>query len=102
MAKPIPVKKPSRRKVEIYAEYVDLIMAAQDVSVCDAVDAMVDSLWAMSDPRMTLNDQEKEDMEILFKWVAVRCLVACAEWDIKIANFRGLSNKCIRCGKKVK
>lgn len=35
-------------------------------------------------------------------WVAVRLLVAAAEWDIRIANFKLPTKKCARCLKKVK
>jgi hypothetical protein len=33
---------------------------------------------------------------------AMRILVACAEWDIRIANFKAPKKHCLRCGKKVK
>jgi hypothetical protein len=36
-----------------------------------------------------------------FRWIAVRCLVALAEWDIKIGNFKLPSKSCAKCGKKV-
>lgn len=37
-----------------------------------------------------------------FTWIAIRLLVACAEWDIRIANFKAPKKICARCGKKVK
>lgn len=35
-------------------------------------------------------------------WIAMRCIVACAEWGIKIGNFKAPKKLCIRCGVKVK
>jgi hypothetical protein len=35
-------------------------------------------------------------------WIAVRLLVAAAEWDIRISGFKLPKSKCARCGKKVK
>lgn len=35
-------------------------------------------------------------------WVAVRLLVAAAEWDIRIGNIKLPKSRCFRCGKKVK
>lgn len=38
----------------------------------------------------------------MFTWMAVRILAACAEWDIRIANFKSPKKCCSKCGKKVK
>lgn len=35
-------------------------------------------------------------------YIAVRLLVACAKWDIRIANFKLSQTTCADCGKKVK
>lgn len=35
-------------------------------------------------------------------WVAVRLLVAAAEWDIRIGSIKLPKSRCFRCGKKVK
>lgn len=35
-------------------------------------------------------------------WFAVRMFAACAEWDIRIANFKPPKKACAKCGKKVK
>jgi putative cell wall-binding protein len=35
-------------------------------------------------------------------WIAMRLLVAAAEWNIRIANFKPPDRKCIRCGKRGK
>jgi len=37
-----------------------------------------------------------------FLWIAVRLMVACAEWDIQIANFKLPAGKCARCLKPTK
>jgi len=37
-----------------------------------------------------------------FLWIAVRLMVACAEWDIQIANFKLPAGKCARCFKPTK
>jgi len=34
--------------------------------------------------------------------VAMRFIVACAEWGIRIGNFKAPKKQCVRCGKKVK
>jgi hypothetical protein len=33
-------------------------------------------------------------------WCAVRLFVACAVWDIQIANFKLPDDKCAKCGRK--
>lgn len=35
-------------------------------------------------------------------WIAMRLLVASAEWGIRIGNFKSSKDSCIRCGKSVK
>lgn len=35
-------------------------------------------------------------------YLSMRMLVACAEWDIRIGNFKAPAHECIRCGKVVK
>jgi hypothetical protein len=34
-------------------------------------------------------------------WIAMRLLVACAEWGIRIGNFKAPKDECLRCGVKV-
>jgi hypothetical protein len=35
-------------------------------------------------------------------WIAVRLLVACAEYDIQIANFKLPDDNCAKCGKQTR
>ena len=37
-----------------------------------------------------------------FLWIAIRLLVACAEYEIQIANFKLPADHCARCGKPTK
>jgi hypothetical protein len=60
-------------------------------------------------PRFTMDGHSYPvDMEILrdiqrksHLWISMRMLVACAEWGIRIGNFKAPKKHCIRCGKSV-
>lgn len=97
---------------EVIAEryaYAEKILEAQDSETLDAVDALVEKMTQMAGtpvfkhggvsvgtPELLRRIQQKN-----FHWIAVRLLVACAEWDIQIANFQLPSHLCARCGKEV-
>ena len=95
-------------------QYVKVILAANDESVHEIVNLMVNALIQMEgDPRIFYNGQTynaiKGEADLLertqvrnFRWVAVRCLVALAEWDIRIGNFKLPESECARCGVKVR
>lgn len=131
MAKPIPkakskvkAKKTGREiaahlnKLEELAQerhdFVVSIMAIQDESTVAALDSMVESLHKMQGPPrlvldgqvVSVNEDEFRQLQSIqqwnFEWIALRCLIACAEWGIRIANFKAPKKACLRCGKKVK
>lgn len=95
-------------------DHVVSVMAIQDDSTVAALDSMVESLHKMQGPpRLTMDGQiiavNEEQFKQLqgiqhwnFEWIALRCLIACAEWGIRIANFKAPKKTCLRCGKRVK
>jgi hypothetical protein len=97
---------------ERYA-WVESILAVNDESIAEIIGWMVDELQAMEGPpKIVYNGRPynaiKGETELLesiqrrnFAWVAMRCLVACAEWDIRIGNFKLPTKNCARCGTKV-
>lgn len=94
--------------------YVDTIISANDASVEAIMDRMVAELQKMEGPPrlytdghiVNLTESEFQMLQRIqvknFSWIAVRCLVACAEWGIRIGNFKLPTKACARCGKKVK
>jgi hypothetical protein len=104
-------------KAEKREDYTAEILSANDESIDEIVAAMVKSLESMTNPPSmngftfegtpyNLDEKEKKLRESIQlrnrRWIAVRCLVACAELDIKIGNFKLPTNSCIRCGAPVK
>jgi len=92
-------------------EYVQMILAANSDEVAEAVDHLTDTMKRMQGtPRFVIDGiRVNVEPEILaninhkiHRWVAVRLLVAAAEWDIRIANFKLPKDKCARCGKRAK
>lgn len=96
------------------SKYVDAIMAVNDESVHEIIGWLVEALQAMhGEPTLFFKGAtysaiagepfllEKIQLRN-FKWIAVRVLVACAEWDIRIGDFKLPKKSCARCGVKVK
>jgi len=97
-------------------KYTTEILSANDESIEEIVTAMVKSLERMNAPSTNgfhfegtpynLNEKEKQLRDSIQlrnrRWIAVRCLVACAELDIRIGNFKLPANSCVRCGAPVK
>lgn len=94
-------------------EWVKAILAVNDRSVAEILGWMVDRLKLMEgEPKIVYQGRTynaiKGETELLarmqeknFAWTAMRCLVACAEWDISIGNFKLPPDLCARCGVKV-
>lgn len=100
-------------------DWVRMILSVNDETIEIIVNAMVDSFWRMAtgiskqdnpliyyngsryNPR---NDAERDLLLAIARrnrrWMAVRILVASAEQDIQIGNFKLPKGKCARCGKK--
>jgi hypothetical protein len=92
--------------------WVDQILAVNDESISDVLEIMVDTLKHMEGEPKVIHEGKtynavKGETELLqriqernFRWIAMRCLVACAEWDIQVANFKLPKDLCARCGMK--
>lgn len=131
MAKPIPKKKakpevkakkkenPKVKKAlaELVAKvdgryaWASKMYEIQSADTQRAVDLMVKNLKTMANPpRFVLDGQAYPVDEAILRdiqrkshtWIAMRLLVACAEWGINIGNFKAPKSKCIRCGTSVK
>lgn len=98
------------RADERYA-YAQAILEINPPEVEEAVERMVGKMNEMSGPPKFVIDGVPVNVEQqilnsiqhkLHTWVAVRLLVACAKWDIRIANFKLPANACADCGKAVK
>lgn len=97
--------------VEERYSYAMEIKKSQDDATEVAINRMVVRMKAMAgEPRFYYNgisipaDPERlSSIQIKsLTWIAVRLMVACAEWDIRIANFKAPKRSCAKCGKKVK
>lgn len=98
-------------EVEQRYKYARKIYDKQDEQTQAAIDHLIGTMEKMAGPpvfifrgiRMNADtDQHKTIQQKNFMWIAVRLLVACARWDIKIANFKLSKQRCADCGKKVK
>lgn len=95
-------------------EWVQQIMSSCGDDIDQIMKTMVESLQKMQgSPRLVIDGQvvnlSDPEFQMLLKiqdrnfhWIAMRCLVACAEWGIRIGNFKAPKKACLRCGKKVK
>ena len=96
-------------------QWIQTILYFNDESVTDIVGHSVECFNRMG-PRETLiyykgdsyrprNDAELELLNVIVnrnrRWMAVRILIASAEQDIQIGNFKLPKGKCARCGKRV-
>lgn len=98
-------------RVEENYKYAQEIYRLQDQATRDAIQEATEMMAYMAGPP-TFKFRGRpitEDMPRLrvvqernFLWIAVRLLVACAEWDIQIANFKLPSGNCARCLKATK
>jgi hypothetical protein len=94
----------SARADERYA-YALPIKEMQDDATKAAINRLVAQMAHMATPVI-----DEDATTLAFKksiqyktqtYIAVRLLVACAKWDIRIANFKLPKSKCADCGKKV-
>lgn len=87
-------------------EYAMAIKEIQDEETTVAINRMVAYMARMAPP-ITEEDSKvretKKSIQVKNQtYIAVRLLVACAKWDIRIANFRLNKKSCADCGKRVK
>lgn len=99
---------------EIRQAWVDGILSVNSNAVRAVVEQMVDNLQKMEGPPKFVFDDRtytavdgstavlEQIQERNFRYLAMRCLVACAEWDIRIADFSLPNDTCARCGVVVK
>lgn len=104
-------------KSELREAYTQIILDANPPSVEATVDFIADQLRKM---------QPQADKEVIpfeganhrlvggeiemvrkiedrnYRYIAIRILVACAEWNIRVGDFTLPSRNCARCGKKVR
>jgi rRNA maturation endonuclease Nob1 len=105
------VIKAEDEKAEKKFLYAKRILDANGPELNDTVGHMVEILGKHNDnPKLKIggvyvecnqNELRAINRKIHF-WVAVRLLVAAAEWDTKISGFKFPKKRCARCGKKVK
>lgn len=94
----MPVKAKAKAKAkrnkqaDERAAYVKFILDANGPEVEEAVENMC----------VTMSKMAPTVSRATHMWVAVRLLVAAAEWDIRISGFSLPKKQCARCGKKVK
>jgi hypothetical protein len=93
------------------AAYAREIYLLQDVNTRKAIDTMVETMTRMAgEPDFRFRGKTIiTDLSRLRKvqndslnWFAIRIFIACAEFDIQIANFKLPSGKCARCLKPTK
>lgn len=97
-------------------KYSQKILDANDQAAADVVDQITESLRKMH-PEITdsipfqgrvfrITPEEasmlRKARDRNFLYIAVRIMVACSEWNIRIADFKLPKHNCARCGKKVK
>jgi hypothetical protein len=89
--------------------YAQEIFKIQDETTKRAIRMLMNKMTDMAGPpTFRYKGQDvKADESLLaqlqqesFLWIAVRLLVACADWEIRIANFKLPTNKCMHCGER--
>jgi hypothetical protein len=93
------------------AAYANAILDANPPEIRQLVESMTEKMRYMQDRPRFVHDGIPVNIEPqvvqnlndkIHLWVAVRLLVACAEWDIQVGNFKLPNNLCFRCAKKVR
>jgi hypothetical protein len=99
---------------KVQDQYVKKILGANDESVHEIVEWIVERMAVMVGPpsivfegqRLNSVDGEVAALAKIqqsnFYFIAVRLLAGCAAWDIKIGNFKLPSKLCAKCGVKVR
>jgi hypothetical protein len=76
-------------------DYALEIKNMQDEKTQAAINRLVAQMERMAPIRES--EKEKRLQYYSFTWIAVRLLVACAEWNIRVENFTLPEKKCARC-----
>lgn len=95
-------------------KYTRMILEANDEDIAEIVESMVESFQKMQGPpqlryqgvKLNVSEAEFNMMNEIrdrqFRYMAVRCLVSCAEWGIRFGNFKLPKRHCAKCGRRVK
>jgi hypothetical protein len=91
-------------------EFAKKVVEAQSSHVQQAIDDLVGKMTDMAGEPVfyykgvPVHVADKEVCARMqgknFYWMAVRLLVACAKWDIQVADFKAPKDECAMCGKK--
>jgi tRNA A37 methylthiotransferase MiaB len=107
-AKAHPKEMPLDRQEELAEaryQYAYAIKEFQDAATQVAVNRMVSQMAHMASPLVHTDPKVLERMKRVQyynqTYIAIRLLVACAKWDIKIANFQLPNDRCADCGERV-
>jgi hypothetical protein len=101
----MPLDEQMARADERY-QYAMSIKEIQDEETEVAINRMVAYMARMAPP-ITDEDAKIRDFKKSIQvknqtYIAIRLLVACAKWDIRVANFKLHKKSCADCGKRVK
>lgn len=102
-------------KAEAREKYTRAVLEVNDGSVAQVVKAMAGSLDRMNGKPVEqisiegetylLGDKQVQLLSSIkernWRWIAVRCLAACAQMDIRIGDFKLPKNLCAQCGVEV-
>jgi hypothetical protein len=92
-------------------DYAREIYLLQDANTRKAIDTMVETMTRMAGKpvfkfRGKAITADESRLQVVqghsLNWFAIRIFIACAEFDIQIANFKLPSGKCARCLKPTK
>jgi hypothetical protein len=94
-------------------EWAKTLKEAQSHDVQVAVNRMVAVMGRMAGPprfaykgtAMNVDGGEQRLLTLQMKnhtWIAMRLVVASAEWGIRFGDFKASKSKCLRCGKVVR
>ena len=98
-------------KVEVNYNYAREIYMLQGASTKEAINRMVTMMSHMAgEPVFKFRGQTittdlprlRVIQERNFLWSAIRLLVACAEYDVQVADFKLSPSNCARCGKSTR
>jgi len=99
-------------KIDDRYEFAQRVIEAQSPQVQQAIDDLVEEMSKMADNPpvfyyrgVKVHAADPEVAERMrtknFYWLAVRMFVACAQWDMRIGDFKAPEGECGKCGKEV-
>lgn len=99
-----------RQKADRRYKYAKRILDANKPELAETAERMAEILGRGTPNKLRIDGVSVEVDEDEIRaindrtrlWVAVRLLVAAAEWDIRIQGLKLPKSRCARCGRKVK